>query len=71
MAHMPCAGMVELDKGKQTRPIAIPCCSLDSGEPSVVSVTSLEGICAPARADSDAPSGLTSSHREAPSSTLA
>jgi hypothetical protein len=34
-------------------------------------MTSLEGICAPTRADSDAPAGLTSLHREAPSSTLA
>ena len=34
-------------------------------------MTSLEGINAPARADSGAPSGLTSLHREAPSSTLA
>jgi len=34
-------------------------------------MASLEGIRAPARADSDAPSGLTFSHREAPSSTLA
>jgi hypothetical protein len=28
-------------------------------------------VCAPTRADSDAPAGLTSSHREAPSLTLA
>jgi hypothetical protein len=34
-------------------------------------MTSLEGIRAPTRADSDAPSALTSSHCEAPSSTLA
>jgi hypothetical protein len=34
-------------------------------------MTSLEGSCAPARADSDAPAGLTFLHREAPSSTLA
>jgi hypothetical protein len=34
-------------------------------------MTSLEGICAPTRADSDTPAGLTSLHRETPSSTLA
>jgi hypothetical protein len=33
-------------------------------------MASLEGICAPTRADSDAPAGLTSMHREAPPSTL-
>jgi len=34
-------------------------------------MTSLEGICAPTRADSDASGGLTFLHREAPSSALA
>ena len=34
-------------------------------------MTSLEGIRAPTRADSDVPAGLTSLHCEAPSSTLA
>lgn len=34
-------------------------------------MTSLEGICPPTRADSDAPASLTSLHRETPSSTLA
>jgi hypothetical protein len=33
-------------------------------------MTSLEGICAPTRADWDAPVGLTWLHREAPSLTL-
>ena len=42
-----------------------------AGDENRTRMTNLEGICAPARADSDAPSGLTSSHREAPSSTLA
>jgi hypothetical protein len=34
-------------------------------------MTSLEGICAPARSASDAPADLTFSHREAPSLALA
>jgi hypothetical protein len=33
-------------------------------------MTSLEGICAPTRADSDALAGLTWLHREAPPLTL-
>jgi hypothetical protein len=34
-------------------------------------MTSLEGIRAPTRADTDAPAGLTCLHREAPSLALA
>jgi len=34
-------------------------------------MASLEGICPPTRADSEAPAGLTFSHREAPSLALA
>jgi hypothetical protein len=45
------------------------CCG--AGDENRTRMASLEGICVPARADSDAPIGLTSSHREAPSATLA
>jgi hypothetical protein len=43
---MACAGMVDLDNGKQTKPIAIPRCCLDSGEPSGVSVDSGDDLSA-------------------------
>jgi hypothetical protein len=42
-----------------------------AGDENRTRMTSLEGIRAPTRADSDAPAGLTWLHREAPSLALA
>src|SRR5215211_7480437 len=45
--------------------------SLGAGDENRTRMTSLEGIRAPTRADSDAPAGLACLHREAPSLALA
>jgi hypothetical protein len=44
---------------------------IGAGDENRTRMTSLEGIRAPTRADSDAPVGLTCLRREAPSLTLA